>query len=251
MLNVTMSGFPVSIGTGLALETVIEPVMEVYDPSRDVPDKVPINSFDLFMINIHTLIRNVLAALEDSQSGKPSIKAITEHIAYEMDFIQDLVGKAGCKTMYYNIAFQLKQNSDEYKLRLPRTEKQLEEASILDKVTKNLADKFTMFRKKAVIEDVNNILVLTHYPLDLVRIETPAKVSLLESHTGIVKTERDWYTKYFKIPGKDMSVLPLREELLYIFGDHVLFHPELVNTRVEKYEELVKKNIHPLYKGKV
>lgn len=248
MLKITMSGFPVAIGTGLALESVLDPVMEVYDPSREVPAKIPINTYDFFMVNVQTMIRNILAAVE---TERPTVKAVTEQMVHEMEFIRDIVSRAGCDTLYYNIAFDLSQNAKEYRLRIPKTEKQLEEASILENVTKNISDYFTMFHRKAKLEDKNDILVMTHYPLDLLRIETPARINLLESHTGLIKTEKDWNSKYFKIPGKDMSVLPLREELLYIFGDHVIFHPAPVNTRVEKYEELLKKNIHPLYKGSV
>ena len=59
----TQSGFPLSIGTALALESVFSPVQPVYDETRVVPEKIKESDYNLYLINAATLVRNVLGAV--------------------------------------------------------------------------------------------------------------------------------------------------------------------------------------------
>ncbi len=63
LLQRTVSGFPLSIGTGLALESILEPVQEVYDPQRVVPEKIKLNKYDAIWFNIDTLVRNIVGSV--------------------------------------------------------------------------------------------------------------------------------------------------------------------------------------------
>lgn len=65
----TVSAFPLSVGTSLALESVFNGVQEPIDPNRVIPQKVEINNYDAFWINVGTLFRNLYNAL-----NKDSIK---------------------------------------------------------------------------------------------------------------------------------------------------------------------------------
>ncbi len=50
--------------------------------------------------------------------------------------------------------------------------------------------------------------------------------------TGRLKTRKDWYTKFMKITDKDLSFIPFSKRFLIIFGDHVLFSPWNMKSRL-------------------
>lgn len=58
----TTSGFPVSISTGLALESIFSPRQAVYDPDRVTPPRVDLSKYQEFWVNTATLFRNMVSA---------------------------------------------------------------------------------------------------------------------------------------------------------------------------------------------
>ena len=67
-------------------------------------------------------------------------------------------------------------------------------------------------------------MIFTHFPIDLLNAPKFRRMDLLESHTGILKKQTDWYTKYYE--GRDLNMLPLNGILLTVFGDDHHFRPQ-------------------------
>ena len=89
-------------------------------------------------------------------------------------------------------------------------------------------------------------MILTHYPADLLPYKDFKKLDLLESHTGKLKTYINWYSKYYPISGKDMSILPFTKKLLFIFGDKYQIAPTPIKLRTSIYEVASNSNWSPL-----
>ena len=64
-------------------------------------------------------------------------------------------------------------------------------------------------------------------PADLLARKDFPKLGLLESHTGKVKTQLEWYTK---LNGKPQHI-PFNKAFLTLFGDGVMFSPLDRKTR--------------------
>ncbi len=245
-----MSGFPVSVGTGLSLETVFDPVQDVIDPERKVPNKVNISQYNLFIINVSTLLRNLLNSLPSGGLLTIDRKDILDTLLDEISFIDNYCSLNGVVVKFYiNTYLSIKKTYEgKDKLRIPTTDKQRFTEEVinycLDKLYKE--DEITVFPNEIVYNHRETALIMTHVPYDLLSHRHFSKLDLLESHTGVVKTKKDWNTKYYPLPNKDMSFLPFVEGFLVVFGDHVMFKPDSIQKREELYNALKAKKVHPL-----
>ncbi len=113
----TVSAFPLSIGTSLAFESLFDGRQAPYDNERELPSRINIDDYKIFLINVGTLIRNII------------------------------------------------------------------------------------------------------------------KLDLLESHTGVLKTRKEFNTKYYDYKKLELENMPFQRKLLAIFGDHVLFKPYPLKIR--------------------
>lgn len=242
------SGFPVSIATGLALETIFEPTQEVYDPARVVPDKPDPNLYTDYLFNISTLARNLITSVPYSQLLSCSSKDITETLIEEIDYLKTLFQMHDKRLHFYISSYAYAKQTYPDKLRKATTQQQIYSYSLVEdciKVAKKLPTTLT-FSKDISLPQGPSTLLLSHVPWDLLSYSKFKRLDLLESHTGIIKTRKDWNSKYYKVPDKDMSFLPFMEYLLTTFGDHVMFKPAPLKERIELYSSLLKKKVHPL-----
>ena len=78
----TMSGFNLSVATGLAMETLFDPTSPTIDPDRDIPEKLDLKSDYLLMVNCETLYRNLIGSISKDvyQNANP------EHLVYILLF---------------------------------------------------------------------------------------------------------------------------------------------------------------------
>lgn len=245
--NRPMSGFPVSIGTSLALETLFTPTISVADESRIV-EKVDPQSYDLFLVNTGTILRNLIQSVAWRDLATVAPKEVTEVFLEEIDFLTNFFQSAGLGIQFYwnSYSYPLKTYKD--RIRNPTTEQQHRIHSLTEYVlaaVKRQNDVLT-FSKDLSVDRLSKTLLLSHVPWDLLSYGNFHKLDLLESHTGRVKTRKDWNTKYFPIKDKDFSFLPFMEYLLVKFGDHVMFTPDPLKDRLELWEVMRKKKVHPL-----
>lgn len=246
----SMSGFPVSIGTGMALETLFDPVQAVYDDTRQAPDKVNLNDYTNYIFNVSTLLRNLTSAVPSSDILTISKKDILDALLDEISYLTEFFHSEGLTINFYtnNYAFVKQTYEKEGILRKATTDKQMALDNIvkycLDFISKQ--DEVGQFTNAIHYEREDQALIFTHVPWDLLSYGKFVKLDLLESHTGLIKSRKLWNTKYYPIPDHDMSFLPFMEKLLVTFGDNVMFKPAPVKERIDLWNAMKKKGVNPL-----
>ena len=64
-----ISSFDISIATGLALESLLDPTGKRYDDARVVPNKVDLSVYNEVWFNLHTLARNAISSYQGNAAG--------------------------------------------------------------------------------------------------------------------------------------------------------------------------------------
>lgn len=243
------SGFPVSIGTGLALETLLEPEIEVYDDTRELPARVEIKDYNLMVINVSTLLRNLLGAVSREDLSSIKLPEYLDVLKEEIQYLNDLFVFQDLEPYFYIHTYgYVKEHYPPDKLRKATTLKQLQLEMIVNYCLGELQKDSSIHTHtyNIKINKAFKALIITHVPWDLLSYTEFLKLDLLESHTGVLKTRKDWNSKYHKLPNRDMSSLPFSRELLSIFGDNIMFIPDSLKKRVDLYEKLISKKTNPL-----
>lgn len=248
--NRAASGFPVAIGTSLALETVFNPVQPVYDETRIIPKRIEPTDYTVHLFNISTLLRNIISSLPTQTVYTTSKQDYLEVLLEEIEWLTQFYQMNQLDIQFYINDYQYVKDTygDKNKLRKPTTDKQI----YLDNVTSHCLSKLKMeddvkvFHNKIRYNQIDKALILTHVPWDLLSYTNFDTLHLLESHTGLVKSRKNWNTKYLKLGDRDMSFLPFMEYLLVTFGDSIMFTPSSMDDRVKLYDHMVKKNVTPL-----
>ena len=246
--NRPMSGFPVSVATGMALETLFDPIRDVVDPSRVTPKRVNSSEYTDYIFNMSTILRNLLNSIPFKDLQRVDKKDVLEVFLDEVEFLTHFFGMNSMNVNFYVHTYDFPKKTYPDKLRLASSDQQKHLQGLTDFCLMGVSkhDEVQHFTKDVTYGNDCSALIVTHVPWDLLSYDRFRKLDLLESHTGVVKTRKDWNTKYFKIPDKDMSFLPFMEYLLTTFGDNVMFKPGPMKDRIELYESLVKKKVHPL-----
>ena len=248
----TTSGFPISISTALALESIFEPRTQVYDPQRQVPPKIIIDVYSQFWVNVSTLYRNFVSASEPSTILTASTFDVAKALEAEMEVIESLFkteGRGVCKPYFYSVDyssvfFGVHQS---IKRRIPSSKQQLDLAAFFEVVLKRLHKDAPVHHHKPELKPLlpNHALFLTHQPYDLLSYTNFKQLDLLESNTGKLKTRKEWGSKYYPVSKQSMTHLPFNKTLLMIFGDKSLIHPNIYKLRQQILECSVKRNWTP------
>ena len=248
--NRPMSGFPVSVATGLSLESLFTPIQPVIDETRQVENLPDLSIYNLYIFNTSTLLRNLINSLPAKELLLISKKEIYDTLLEEIEFLTNFFTSNNLHVKFYTHSYKYVKDVYKDKLRKVTTDKQLLIDSInsycLDRLRKE--DDVTLFHKNISYNKEDRALLFTHVPFDLISYSNFTKLDLLESHTGKIKSRKDWWSKYYPLPSdKDMSFLPFMEYLLSVFGDHVMFTPAPLKERIALYEAMQKKpGINPL-----
>ena len=197
LTNRTTTSFGVSIGTGLMLESVFKPTHERYDTERVIPTHVDLKNYDGWLINGYTLIQSLLLSNN-----------------LDENFIMLFVPKYEKLIKRFNIS---KDTSVKYITNNETIHKLFRQP--LMSTSEQIA-KLTTVEDKVVASYAGfKYLLTSHYTLDLLQSN---KWTLLESHTGVLKDNHLWYTKYHAFGTNDLSHLPMVDLLLFMLGDDQL-----------------------------
>lgn len=229
----TVSGFPLSISTGLAFESLFPPRQSVYDPERVKPEMIDIGDYQQFWINVDTLFRNMIQSADKNAVTNTGYKEAASVLADEMDTIVSLLNNEGQGTtspVFYVCDYKhaLRNLHKAISLRKDTTAKQLHYTNLRDKTMKYLKESRSDIKFfPGTIRTSNNIngLMLTHLPIDLLANRFFGRLDLLESNTGKLKKKHQWNTKYYPVPGKNMNILPFNRMLLMVLGDKPMIQP--------------------------
>lgn len=228
-----ISAFPVSVATSLALESIFIGKLSPIDPNRTIPQKVNIQDYDEFWINLSTVFRNIIGALSSADSKRVSAGELAGVIRDEVEFIQSLVAQEthnNTKTVFYvcerrdlprkyRNAFLRGVNTE-----IQKTYKALHDASIQGFLTaQGKQDHLRIFNNTLRPLRAVKALILTHSAYDLLSANNFTSMHLIESHTGLLKKPAQWNTKYYN--GKELSFMPFSKYLLPVLGDSETFHP--------------------------
>lgn len=239
--------YPLSVATSLALEgaTGIHP---------DIPNikKAPLLAYGELWVNLRTLFRNFMGALPKEAVGGVTPRQIDDAIRDEMEQIKRIVAEIThnkTKVVFYVSNYAgMAEKYPLAKLRTPKTDKQAEYMELKNQTLQSLlqsleqqgGEDVRVFKLKLYPQQQNKTLLFTHYAYDLVSWKAFSSLDLLESNTGAIKERPQWYTKYQD--GRNLSMIPFREDFLQVFGDSRTFFPMAIRIRREVIELAQKYN---------
>jgi hypothetical protein len=229
----------VSIGTGLALESLFEPVEERYDPSRVIEEKVEASSFKSVYINIETLIRNIFSSIPKTLLITSSPTEIAGVVESEVDIIHTLFkdNNPDIKVFFYASNYDKLHRDFKAKkvtIRSPGGETALLHYSKTINTISVLEGRGVFNSvKDFVSEDYNPIdaLIFTHLAYDVLAYTKFRTLSLLQSHTGKIIRRKDYCKLYYPMSGSKIDDMPFFREMLYIMGDRNQIHPHTPAVR--------------------
>lgn len=239
VLDRVTSGFPLSISTGLAFESLFPPREQVYDPERKVPDHIDISQYTHMWINVDTLFRNMLDASDKTSLMNTGYKETVSALIDELDTIVSLLHNEGQGIMtpvFYTCDYRhaLRNIHRGFSLRDLNTPTQIWTKELRDKTMEGLKKakaNIEFFKGGIEAATGGSSLMLTHFPYDLLSRNKFTRLDLLESNTGKLKKPAQWCSKYYPIPRADMSILPFHRPLLLALGDKALIQPWPIKIR--------------------
>ena len=231
------SSFPVAIGTGLALESMFDPVIDPYDPDREIPNKIELKDYKYHIWNIYTIIRNLLHSVDEKDKiSLITDKNFTKELNQEIDTLVNLYNNTDLTVVIFIPDYDKVMDSFNKHKVSEFTKPMVELLAVRDYLKNYTPDGLinTITGGFNIPRMEGNILLTTHLTVDLLNKHN--KITLLESNTGKVKSKYEWYTKYHPIGKRDLDTIPMVEEVLYILGDHNMVIPAPLTTRLELYQ---------------
>lgn len=197
---------PLSVGTAIAFEAL----------ESDV-------KYGSIWVNLRTLFRNVYDSVDTDQRGELTPKAVVDTMIEELGYITDYSkGKIDHIQVYHREYADLVHRFPKAIIRVPNTPLQkkydLFMHSVIDEVLLRDNEKTIDFdRGSTLLGKPVSSLIITHYPLDLLSRSHFAKLRLLESYTGAIKSKSQWNTKL--TDGKLLKNIPFNDFTVQVFGD--------------------------------
>jgi hypothetical protein len=231
-----VSAFPISIATSIALESIFAPRQAPYDPQRPIPIHIDITHYTHIYINVYTLYRNLVSSIDKSTFLITPIDDLARCLEQDIEIIRSLLhieGMGVCTPVFYACSYHKLSTIDtRIQLRASNTDSQRFYKSQYVKAMSILTAHVDVEMLDSEIPGhKTTALIMTHVPYDLVSYTQFRRLDLLESNTGRLKTRHEWNTKYYPVPGYDMTRLPWLRLLLLILGDRTLIHPSDAKLR--------------------
>lgn len=233
VLDRTLGFYSISIGTSLAFEKI------AYTGEHDGLaaggfGPPPITTIGCLWVNLRTLIRNAIEAYSSGSLGTLTTEQIIETVEDDWTGIQTIMAKeaphatlklyvctyAGLDSKFPLAKFR-QRDSDKMKLVVAI------ENGVIEHFTKKEDGSILMFDWQ--LSGQSETTLLTHYPLDLTSYYQFPDLKLLESHTGAIKTRKDWPSKLNK--KKEVTCIPFNITTLQIFGDSHMFAAQDLKIR--------------------
>ena len=239
--------YPVNIATSLALESLMDIHPEV---RHAVP---PFQNYDEYWLNTRTLYRNVVGAFNADINILLMPEAIAELMQDEWEVIKKIIHE---KTRMQPVLYlcNYKQLYTRYKqhtvFRSDTTPKQNAErrrmTQAIEQFLKDVGEDYVkMFDTDIKPENKQGRFIMqSHIAVDLLSKKHFDDLDLLESHTGAIKNQSLWYTKFAN--GKELSMIPFNHYFLRIFGDKEFFGPKDGALRKDIVEIATKYKWGPL-----
>lgn len=209
----TIGMLPISVGTSLAFEPLMAEVKKN-------------NQIDNLMLNVSTIFRNAYQAYDTSVRGKLTADQLFQDVIQDLGGIYEILSKIGRNpapnmVAYYCSYAGLPKRFKLAKLWYPESENQKQyaalEKTVLDRLLNELRGHVRLC-DHTMPNGIRNSFVLTHHIVDLLVPQGYGEITLLESHTGVLKTKGKWHTKL--TGGSKLERIPFNALTLQIFGDN-------------------------------
>lgn len=239
--------FAINIPTSLALESLMDVNPEVQHKSP------PYQNYDEYWLNTRTLYRNIVGSFPADVNTLLMPDIIAELMHDEWEAIKKIIhDKTRMKPVLYLCNY--KKLYTRYKqhtvFRSDTTVKQGEErlrmTKAIEQFLKDVGEDYVkMFDTDIEPENKQGrFIIQTHLAVDLLSKRHFDDLDLLESHTGAIKNQSLWYTKFNN--GKELSMIPFNHYFLRIFGDKEFFGPKDIALRKEIIDIATKFKWGPL-----
>jgi hypothetical protein len=172
-------------------------------------------------------------------------------IAQEMDVIQSLFlneGKNTCRPIFYFCTYKTLTTRSHPEVRFREAKapglklyKDIHN-EVISILLKEYKDFIRVFDSEIKPDLSTRTLVLTSIAYDLLSYTSFKNLELLESHTGMIKSRKDWWSKYYPIGTKDISHFPFLKRLLLVLGDKHLIAQQVMGMRNTIYDVSIKRN---------
>lgn len=220
-----MGELPISIGTSFSIQGLYNT-----HPDRKPEKTLPATKGEVLYINVRTLLRNIFNATD---SDKVTTTKAKDYVSVIKDEIQDINSFMENQEHKLSLYFYLptyasitKEFGNSADLRIPSTDLQKQKLeiekqvfSILEQEQKALPEErryINVIDMEIKSSERQRAFILTHLPIDLLYVKGFSNVLLIESHTGKVKAENEWHTKF----SADASErIPFNKATLTFFGD--------------------------------
>lgn len=203
---------PMSFGTAMAFE------------GEEGKHAIPLT--DSFLINLRTLIRNVHGAFSKDDPQLTDVTALKAALLEDIKEIAKAITTIAPRTtmsieIYYPSYKSLASKFPHASIWKPRTEKQI----ALNKLYDDVAAAFIKDHGELVTKTDCGLpsfkgkgLVITHHPVDLALTDSWGRLTLLETHSGVVKPYLLWNSKLTggEVPNYN---IPLNRMTIQVFGD--------------------------------
>lgn len=228
----TFGFYSVSIASSLAFEGLLHT-----GEYADWKGELPIHSYQEIYLNLRTLFRNAFYAFEENRERLTpdvmltsieedinNLTATARAVAPSVLCVPYLCSYRSANKVFPEASFKNIAGGQD-----KMTPNQLQYNALEHDTLKMYGEKHENdFRQFDVFpEGSRDTLLLTHMPADLLARKDFPKLGLLESHTGKVKTQLEWYTK---LNGKPQHI-PFNKAFLTLFGDGIMFSPLDRKTR--------------------
>ncbi|QTH80354.1 hypothetical protein PA10_00154 [Pseudomonas phage pPa_SNUABM_DT01] len=214
---------PISIGSSLALEGA-------FGILEDHPNPNPIiNNVDVLYVNIRTLIRNMVGAINSEQLTYVFPEDLANALLNEITVLEGAVTRVSngrVKVVPYLCNYRGIPKKFPYAiLKNANTERQKmaalrEENTVIEflHLLQHRPDIRIIETDIDLQQDNRKVLMMTSYAVDLLQRYKFSSLTLLESHTGAAKPPALWYTKLTN--GKELEHIPFDRMTLQFFGDN-------------------------------
>jgi len=208
------SGFALSMGTGLAMETLFAPTDAVYDNTR-VFEKFDTSQVDVLIVSWYTIVRNLIQSLSATDRARVfetnKVKEVTAIANSELQVIDMLCNGAGIRLLV------LAPNYIKDRLILVDTTKPTSKNMIFRIAIRSKDKSVIKTIEKLPYDSEGETILFSHIAMDLANANQRLTLCL-ESNTGKVLRPPQ-FNKKIRKSVLDTSFLPLHPELLAIFGD--------------------------------
>lgn len=222
-----------SVGTHLMLESVFKDKFELFDPEREFTH-IDTSKYTTYVINVYTILRNIVNAVQvkekDEVLNHDEVKYV---VLEEVNTLKSIYESNNLNVLlwypdYTEVIKNMTKGKDNVDL-VTYTKLHMY-SNVLKSIKEQLKVNCLVTNHKLPYEDLKSekILLYTHIATDLLN---KLKISLIESHTGVVKEKEEFYTRYHKLGKADMSMFPFTETLLYYLGDYTISPITSLSTR--------------------